>query len=61
MGHFRGHGQSVPRIGFRHPPAFYEGPYDVLRYALRATGHDAGADEAESLYHEALAAREAAP
>jgi tetratricopeptide (TPR) repeat protein len=59
MGLFRGHGQSVPRIGFRHPPALYEGPYDVLRFALKAIGDESGATEAERLYHEATAARHA--
>jgi hypothetical protein len=60
MGHFAGHGAAVPRINFRHLPGLWEGPYDVLRFALRALGDDAGADEAERLYHEAIAAREAA-
>jgi hypothetical protein len=50
----------VPRSGFRHPPALWEGPYDVLRFALRRVGDDTGADEAERLFHEAKAAREAA-
>jgi predicted GH43/DUF377 family glycosyl hydrolase/tetratricopeptide (TPR) repeat protein len=58
MGHFAGAGPAVPRLGFRHPPALWEGPYDVLRYALRALGDDAGADEAERLFHEAWSARQ---
>ncbi len=57
MGHFAGAGGSVPRIGFRHPPGLWEGPYDVLRYALRALGDDVGADEAELLYEQAKDAR----
>jgi len=57
MGHFTGYGASVPRIGFRHPPALWEGPYDVLRFALRAIGDEEGADDAERLFHEAKAAR----
>ena len=60
LGHFAGAGGSVPRSGFRHPPALWEGPYDVLRFALRRVGDGAGADEAERLFHEAKAAREAA-
>ena len=60
IGHFAGHGESVPRIGFRHPPALWEGPYDVLRFALRAIGDEEGADEAERLFHEARAARDEA-
>ena len=59
MGQFAGAGAAVPRIGFRHPPALWEGPYDVLRFALRRLGDDAGADEAERLYWDAKAKREA--
>ena len=59
LGHYMGSGAAVPRIGFRHPPALWEGPFDVLRFALRRTGDDAGADEAERLYDAAKHAREA--
>ncbi len=59
LGHYMGSGADIPRIGFRHPPALWEGPFDVLRFALRRTGDDAGADEAERLYEAAKAAREA--
>lgn len=59
MGHYAGAGASVPRIGFRHPPALWEGPFDVLRFALRALGDEAGADEAERHFAEALNQREA--
>ncbi len=59
MGNFAGAGLSVTRVGFRHPPGLWEGPYDVLRFALRTLGDDAGADEAERLFLEAKAAREA--
>lgn len=58
MGLYCGAGTAVPRIGFRHLPALWEGPYEVLRFALRAIGDDAGADQAERLFHEAKAARE---
>lgn len=58
LGHYAGIGASAPRIGFRHPPALWEGPYDVLRFALRALGDDAGADEAERSFARAKAARE---
>lgn len=58
MGHFAGEGASVPRIGFRNPSALWEGPYDVLRFALRRLGDEAGAEEAERLFAEAKAARE---
>lgn len=56
-GWYVGEGQSIPRSGPRHLPALYEGPYDVLRFALRATGDQAGADEAERHYHAARYAR----
>lgn len=59
MGKFRGHGESIRRIGFRNPHALYEGPYDVLRFALRALGDDAGAREAERLYRHAAAVHRA--
>lgn len=58
LGHYAGIGASAPRIGFRHPPALWEGPYDVLRFALRALGDVAGADEAERSFARAKAARE---
>lgn len=56
-GCFEGTGREVPRLGFRYPPALYEGPYDVLRFALPAVGDAAGGDDAERLYHAARAAR----
>jgi tetratricopeptide (TPR) repeat protein len=57
MGQFAGDGAAVPRIGFRHPPALWEGPYDVLRFALRSLGDDDGADEAEEAFESAKSAR----
>lgn len=56
-GLFEGQGAAVPRIGFRNPIALYEGPYDVLRFALRNLGDVVGAEAAERAYLEALAAR----
>jgi tetratricopeptide (TPR) repeat protein len=60
MGLFEGDGASARRIGFRNLNALYEGPYDILRYALAALGDAAGAREANQKYHAAVAAREAA-
>jgi hypothetical protein len=60
MGAFAGAGSAVPRVGFRYPFALWEGPYDILRFALRRLGDEAGADEAERLFEEAKAARAAA-
>jgi hypothetical protein len=59
LGHYMGSGAEVPRIGFRHPPALWEGPFDVLRFALGSVGDDAGAEDAERLYTAAKAARKA--
>jgi tetratricopeptide (TPR) repeat protein len=56
-GLFKGHGAQVPRIGFRHPPALYEGPYDLLRFALANIGDAQGAAEAGELYRQAVYAR----
>jgi tetratricopeptide (TPR) repeat protein len=58
-GSFEGDGASVPRIGFRNLSALYEGPYDILRFALRQLGDTAGADAAEQAYQRASAARNA--
>ncbi|MEQ8834554.1 MAG: hypothetical protein RIB67_08915 [Miltoncostaeaceae bacterium] len=58
LGKAGGAGGSVERIGFHHPPGEYEGPYDVLRFALRALGDAAGADRAEADYLRAKAMRE---
>ncbi len=56
-GWFLGRGASVPRIGFRYLPGLFEGPFDVLRFALRALGDEKGAAQAEQRYQEARAAR----
>lgn len=57
MGMFKGEGGKVHRIGFRHPPGQWEGPYDVLRFALKALGDGNGAEEAEGMYQQAEKAR----
>jgi hypothetical protein len=57
LGCFRGCGQDVKRIGFRNPGALWEGPYDVLRFALAALGDEAGAREAEATHAQAKQAR----
>jgi tetratricopeptide (TPR) repeat protein len=58
LGRFKGVGDDVPRISFRNQAALFEGPYDVLRFALRALGDTTGAEEAERLYGDAQKARE---
>ncbi|HEY1696513.1 MAG TPA: glycosyltransferase [Polyangiaceae bacterium] len=60
MGLFEGHGKEAHRLGFRNLHSLYEGPYDVLRFALAALGDVAGAREAHEKYKAAVAAREAA-
>ena len=57
LGQFIGTANGASRTSFQHPPALWEGPFDVLRFALRATGDDEGADEANRLYAEAKARR----
>ena len=59
-GLFRGHGAQFERIGFRHLPGLYEGPFDVLRWAYQALGNDKAAAEALRDYERAKRAREAA-
>jgi tetratricopeptide (TPR) repeat protein len=61
LGCFAGIGQTVLRTGWRYPFALWEGPYDVLRVALKELGDDQGAAEAERLFAEAAAARLAQP
>jgi len=52
IGHYKGCGQE--RLYFRHLPALYELPYDVLRSAL---SHPAQISEAHLNYHSAKRAR----
>ncbi len=59
-GLYRGHGVEFERIGFRHPPALYEGPYDVLHWAYEALGNAQAAAAAAADYEQARAARESA-
>lgn len=35
LGNVEGFADSDKRIGFRHPPGLYEGPYDVLRWTYK--------------------------
>jgi tetratricopeptide (TPR) repeat protein len=56
-GLFQGSGPGVQRIGFRNQDALYEGPFDILRYALRQLGDTQGAEAAEQAYQAARAAR----
>ena len=46
-GEYCGLAGEIDRGLFRHLPALYEGPFDVLRYAYRALGEEPAADQAE--------------
>eukprot|EP00775_Hariotina_reticulata_P004367 gene4367-4620_t len=50
-------GLCVPRIGFNHPPGKYEGPYDVLHWALKQSGKEEEAKAALENMEAAMAAR----
>lgn len=47
-------GTCPPRVGFEHPFARYEGPYDVLHWSLLALGDMVGAADAERMFQEAV-------
>jgi len=59
-GLYRGRGADFERVGFRHPPALFEGPYDVLRWAYQALGNPQAAAAAANDYEQARTARESA-
>lgn len=59
LGCYQGTGAVLARLGFRHPPGLWEAPFDVLRFALRSLGDEAGSLAAERDFAAALAAREA--
>lgn len=56
-GLYQGAGASYPRISFRHPPALWEGPYDVLRSVFAALGNEEAAAESGQEYENARRAR----
>lgn len=58
LGCLEGVGDQVTRIGFSNPRARFEGPYDILRFALRDLGRIAEADEAEAKFEAAMALRQ---
>jgi FkbM family methyltransferase len=58
LGHFEGRECGRQRISFRHLPGWYEGPYDVLRYAYRQLGQHNLAMECEAKFEAAKTKRE---
>ena len=60
LGNFEGCRAGEGRISFRHLPAWYEGPYDVLRWVYRKQGQAELAAEADTQFKRAHAARMAA-
>ncbi len=59
-GLYRSAGAEFDRIGFRHPPGLYEGPFDVLRWAYKALGDEAAATQAGRDYELARSLRQSA-
>ena len=57
-GAFRGDAAAIGRLGFRDPPALWEGPYDLLRWSAKKLGNTEAAQAAEQLWLAAKAARE---
>lgn len=49
----------VNRVSFRTPQALYEWPYDTLRHVYERMGDEDARQDADTLYHAAMAAREA--
>lgn len=57
MGHAEGACEGAERVGFRNLVGWYEGPLDVLRFALRRQGRVAEAEQVEARYQTARALR----
>jgi len=60
-GLYDGAGASFTRIGFRHLPGLYEGPYEVLKSTFLEMGNKDAAAVADTEYQTARAAREGRP
>jgi tetratricopeptide (TPR) repeat protein len=54
----QGNGGFIEATGFRHVPAWFEAPYDVLRFAHRQLGKTAEAEQYEKEFAAAKAARQ---
>lgn len=53
LGHYEGLEAGKGRVSFRNLTGWYEGPYDVMRFAHRRLGEYVKADAAERKYHAA--------
>jgi tetratricopeptide (TPR) repeat protein len=61
LGHVEGCRAGESRISLRHLPAWYEGPYDVLRWAYRKLADERAAAEADAAYRHAKELRSRTP
>lgn len=57
LGHYEGLEAGKGRVSFRNLTGWYEGPYDVMRFAHRWLGECVKADAAERKYHAAKVQR----
>jgi FkbM family methyltransferase len=57
LGNVEGTNAAARRISFRHLPGWYEGPYDVLRFAYRRLGMEDAARDAAEKHQRALQMR----
>lgn len=58
LGNYEGLEAGAERVGFRHLPAWFEGPFDVLRFALAELGDERGAASAQRNHDLALQRRQ---
>jgi len=57
LGNVEGSYAATDRISFRHLPGWYEGPYDVLRFAYRRLGMEDAARDATEKHERAIKMR----
>jgi tetratricopeptide (TPR) repeat protein len=57
IGNMEGSHAAQTRISFRHLPAWYDAPYDVLRHSYRMLGDVAAATACERKHQEAMTVR----
>ena len=57
LGHFRGIGLGKDRVIHRHLPAWFEGPFEVLKFAFEKLGQVDDMNEATEYFNEARKSR----